>query len=120
MKGMPPVETIRDRELKASIWENEGANGKYLTTTFAKTYEDKRSGQLRDTNVFNNSDLLRVSELARQAYTRTNELTREMRQEQTPTPSSQSATFAERAAQFDNGNSQANANENSLDNGPEI
>ena len=71
MNGTPPTETIRDKELKASIWENEGRNGTYFTTTFAKTYET-RDGKLKDTSVFNNSDLLRVSELARQAYGRSN------------------------------------------------
>lgn len=81
MKGKPPIETIRDDDLKASIWENEGKKGKYFTTTFAKTYQDKKTENLRDTDAFNNSDLLKVSELARQAYSRTNELRKELKQE---------------------------------------
>ncbi len=76
MSGNPPASVLKDGNLKASIWENEGQKGTYFTTTFAKVYEDK-NGKIRDTNVFNNSDLLKVSELARQAYGRTNELRQE-------------------------------------------
>ena len=79
MSGSPPASVIKDGNLKASIWENEGQKGTYYTTTFAKVYED-RNGNLRDTSVFNNADLLKVSELARQAYTRTNELRQELLQ----------------------------------------
>ena len=35
----PPVEVLRDGALKATIWENEGENGTYFTTTFARTYQ---------------------------------------------------------------------------------
>lgn len=61
-----PIIVIRDGALKASVWENEGENGTYLTTTFAKTYtkNDKPS----DTQTFGRSDLLPLSELARRAY----------------------------------------------------
>lgn len=83
MNGTPPANVLRDGDLKASIWENNGKNGPYFTTTFAKTYRD-RNNELRDTNVFNNSDLLRISELARQAYGRTNELRQEMLQAKEP------------------------------------
>ena len=87
MSGTPPASILKDGNLKASIWENNGQKGIYYTTTFAKVYEDK-NGKLRDTNVFNNSDLLKVSELARQAYGRTNDLRQEHLQsleaEQTP------------------------------------
>ena len=76
MSGNPPTSILRDGNLKASIWENEGKKGTYYTTTFAKIYEDKNQN-VRETSVFNNSDLLKVSELARQAYGRTNDLRQE-------------------------------------------
>jgi len=63
----PPLAVLRDGAIKASIWENQGEKGSYLTTKFAKTYED-RDGQVKDTAAFSQSDLLKVSELARQAY----------------------------------------------------
>ncbi len=74
-----PEDILRDGSLKASIWRNEGDKGPYFTTTLAKTYED-RDGNLRDTHSFNGADLLRISELSRQAYTRSNELYRECTQ----------------------------------------
>lgn len=78
-RGQRPADVIRDGALKATIWENASEKGPYHTTTLAKTFEDK-SGKLRDTHSFSNNDLLRVSELARQAYTRSNELRRDLNQ----------------------------------------
>lgn len=74
MSSTPPTSVIRDGSLKATIWENQGEKGTYFTTTFAKTYRDQASGELRDTNVFTNNDLLKVSELAREARAKTREL----------------------------------------------
>lgn len=76
MGNTPPADTLRDGNLKASIWENQGDKGPFYTTTFSKTYEDK-DGKLRDTNGFNKGDLLRIAELARSSYSRTHQLQRE-------------------------------------------
>ena len=75
-----PADTLRDGSLKATLWRNEGENGSFVSTQFAKTYTD-RDGKPRDTNSFASSELLRVSELARQAYTRSNELRHEFASE---------------------------------------
>ena len=74
MTNTPPAATLRDGNLKATIWQNEGEKGAYFTTTFAKTYRDQQSGELRDTNVFTSNDLLKISELAREARTTTRKL----------------------------------------------
>lgn len=71
-----PVDVIRDGNLKASIWRNEGESGPFYATSFARSYQD-RDGNARDTNSFVATDLLKLSELARSAYTRTNALHRE-------------------------------------------
>ena len=71
-----PLDTIRDGNLKASIWRNEGDKGPYFATTFTRTYKDK-DGNLRDTNRFIDSDQLKIAELARKSYERTTELRRE-------------------------------------------
>lgn len=71
-----PVMVIRDGALKASIWENEGENGSYLTTTFARTYT--KDGETKDTNSFGRNDLLALSELARRAYGKVAEVHREL------------------------------------------
>lgn len=62
-----PIETLRDGAIKASIWSNQGDNGEFLTTTFARTYTDSE-GEPKDTHGFTGRDLLVVSELAREAY----------------------------------------------------
>lgn len=72
----PPADVIRDGALKATIWRNEGEDGPFYSTSLARTFED-RDGNLRDAHSFSGSDLLKVSELARKAYDRSNELRRE-------------------------------------------
>ena len=76
-----PEDTLRDGSLKATIWRNEGENGEYYSTTIARTWQDE-DGNYRDSHSFSGSELLRVSELARGAYARTNELKQEQQQDQ--------------------------------------
>jgi hypothetical protein len=68
-----PADVIRDGNLKASIWRNEGENGVAYATVLARTYRTE-DGAYRESNSFSGSELLRVSELARKAYDRTGEL----------------------------------------------
>lgn len=75
-----PADVLRDGNIKATIWKNERENGPSYNTTFARTWQDE-SGAYRDTHSFSGTELLRVSELARSAYARTNELRQEHRQE---------------------------------------
>lgn len=76
-RAQRPADVLRDGALKATIWKNSGEKGPYFTTTLAKTYED-RNGKPRDTHSFSGSDLLRVAELARDAYARSNQLRRDL------------------------------------------
>lgn len=76
-----PADVIRDGDIKATLWRNEGDKGPYYTTEVTRTYTDKE-GNLRDTGTFIGTDLLRVSEVSRKAYDRTNELRREAFKEQ--------------------------------------
>lgn len=73
MATTPPADTLRDGNLKATIWQNEGEKGVYYSTTFSRTYKDDQ-GEYRETQSFSSSDLLRVSELARQAHHQTSDL----------------------------------------------
>lgn len=70
-----PVDVIRDGNLKASLWRNEGENSVSYATTIARTYKTE-DGAYRESNSFTGTELLRVSELARKAYDRTNDLRR--------------------------------------------
>lgn len=71
-----PVDVIRDGNLKASIWRNEGENSVSYATTIGRTYKTD-DGAYRETGSFSGTELLRVSELARKAYDRTNDLRRD-------------------------------------------
>ena len=75
-----PADVLRDGNIKATIWKNERENGHSYSTTFARTWQDE-GGAYRDSHSFSGTELLRVSELARGAYARTNELRQEHRVE---------------------------------------
>jgi hypothetical protein len=75
-----PADVLRDGNIKATIWKNERENGPSYNTIFARTWQDE-SGAYRDSHSFSGTELLRVSELARGAYARMNELRQEHRQE---------------------------------------
>ncbi|MEM1344395.1 MAG: hypothetical protein AAGI34_07410 [Pseudomonadota bacterium] len=76
MSKTPPEETLRDGNLKASIWRNESEKGPYWSVTFAKTFRD-HEGNYKDAQSFTGTDMLRLAELARDSYARTNELRRD-------------------------------------------
>ena len=75
-----PEDTLRDGALKATIWKRQAESGDFYATELARTYKDQE-GRLHDTHSFSGNDLLKVSELAKGAYHRTNELRREQAQE---------------------------------------
>lgn len=89
-----PADTIRDGNIKATIWKRESdEGGAFFSTTFARSYKDAE-GNYRDSNSFGSNDLLRLAELARGAYTRTQELRRDS------APSRDSDEKAERRERF--------------------
>ncbi len=92
-----PVDTIRDRNLKASIWRNESDNGPFYATTFTRSYRDKE-GQYHDANSFVAADLLRLSELAREAYAHTKAMSREDREQDASRDARKEAFKKERAS----------------------
>ena len=96
-KANAPRDVLRDGNLKASLYRNEGAKGPFYSASLARTWRDDQ-GQLHDTTSFAGAELLRVSELARKAYERMGELRREDRRD-VPKDRSQGqrrAAFAER------------------------
>lgn len=69
-----PVETIRDGSIKAAIWRNETSEGKaFFNVTFARTFKDAK-GDLKDTESFSGTQLLRLARLADKAYERAGKL----------------------------------------------
>lgn len=74
-----PRDVLRDGNLKSTIWRNDTEKGPFYSVNLARTYRDGQ-GELRDSHSFAGTDLLRISELARKTYDRTQELRREDRQ----------------------------------------
>lgn len=101
MDDNAPRDVLRDGALKASIWRNEGENGPFYSASLARTYKDEGSGELRDSHSFAGNELLRVSELARKAYDRTQELRREDRSADRDAPEKETRreAFEERRGQ---------------------
>jgi hypothetical protein len=77
-KPNPPRDVLRDGNLKASIWRNDGEQGPFYAVDLARTYRDDQ-GELQDSRSFAGGDLLRISELARRCYERLGDLRREDR-----------------------------------------
>lgn len=78
-KKNAPVEVLRDGALKATIWRNEGEKGSFFSTTLSKTFE--LNGAPTDGYSLNRSDLLGISELAREAYHRIGKHRSDLKQE---------------------------------------
>lgn len=76
MANNKPATIIRDGDIKATLWANDSKNGIFISTTFAKTYDHE--GKPKDTNSFSGSDVLRLAEVAREAYRVANRLRRDL------------------------------------------
>ncbi|MEE4208959.1 MAG: hypothetical protein V2I43_06815 [Parvularcula sp.] len=90
-----PEDTIRDGNIKASIWRNEGEKGPYFATTITRTYRDA-AGNYQETASLVGTDLLRASELARSAYNRSRELMTEEREANGGSQSKKQGRFGRR------------------------
>lgn len=62
-----PVQTLRDGNLKATIWQNEGAKGNYYSVQLRRTYRDD-DGNYHDTASFSHGDMLKLAHLTACAY----------------------------------------------------
>lgn len=68
-----PIDTLRDGQIKATIWENFGEQRNFFSVTFTRTYKDE-AGKYRDSDSFSGTQLLRLAHLATRAYDRAVEL----------------------------------------------
>lgn len=62
-----PLKTIRDGNLKATIWRNAGEKGDFYTVRLTRTWQDE-AGAYHDGDTFSGAELLRIARLADQAY----------------------------------------------------
>lgn len=63
-----PAKSLRDADIKAAIWKNESENGPFPSVTFGRTYTDDKTGEVKDSDSFSGSQLLRLARLADKAY----------------------------------------------------
>lgn len=62
-----PVKTLRNRRIKAAIWENQSAKGVFYTVTISRSY--KQNDVWRDSQSFSHNELLIVAKLMYDAHT---------------------------------------------------
>ena len=67
-KKNQPYETLRDGNLKATMWLNKSENGAFLSTQYRRTYKDK-NGNLQDTDGLSGIDHLKLARMAELVYT---------------------------------------------------
>lgn len=65
-----PIDTLRDGNLKATIWKNEAG---FFNVRITRTWKDE-AGKYHDAETFSGSELLRIARLAAKAYDRGLEL----------------------------------------------
>ena len=88
-----PARVIRDGAMKITIWENEGEKGTFFTANITKTY--KKDEVLHDGHNFSGTDLLRIAELAKEAYAEINSLRREHAKNAEPSTDEERRNLAE-------------------------
>lgn len=62
-----PVKVLRDEDIKAAIWRNEGKHGVYFTATFNRSYLDEKENY-QTTQSYTSNSLLRLARLTEKAY----------------------------------------------------
>ena len=64
-----PVATHRDGAVSSKVWRNFTKDGEpYYSTTFQRTYTDPRTGNPAETHSFGGTDVLKIQQLASEAY----------------------------------------------------
>lgn len=65
----PPIVTHRDGAVSAKIWRNHTNNGDpFYSVTFQRTYTDPQTDKPRESTSFQGTDLLKLQQLAGEAY----------------------------------------------------
>ena len=61
-----PAHSIREADVKATIWLNHGEKGDFYNVTLSRTFKDEKDN-LKDTNSFGLYDLTKVEMAVRKA-----------------------------------------------------
>lgn len=90
-----PEHTLRDGNLKVTIWRNESEKGSYRTAVLTRLYTDDK-GETRETHNLGKNELLPGSEILRNAYNRINEMQREQSQSRKTADGAEREAFKEK------------------------
>jgi len=63
-----PVQTLRHRSIKATIWRNSTAKGDLFNVTISRSYRDKTTDEWRETQSIGYDDLMNVAALMYEAH----------------------------------------------------
>ncbi len=63
-----PVQTLRHRSLKATVWRNQTDSGVMYNVTIVRSYRDKDTEDWHDTHSFGYDDLMNVAKLMYDAH----------------------------------------------------
>jgi hypothetical protein len=63
-----PVQTLRHRSIKATIWRNPTANGDLFNVTISRSYRDKTTDEWRETQSIGYDDLMNLAALMYEAH----------------------------------------------------
>jgi hypothetical protein len=67
-KGNKPWNEVRDGTLKIAMWKNESEKGPWYQSSIRNAYKDKATGEWKDTDNLDEDDLLKLIQLAQEAY----------------------------------------------------
>ena len=66
--GNPPVKTHPDGAVRVKVWRNETHEGKpFYNVTIGRAYQDRETGQWRESQSFGAADLLKLQPLLNEA-----------------------------------------------------
>ena len=67
--GNPPVKTHPDGAVRVKVWRNQTHEGKpFYNVTIGRAYQDRETGQWRESQSFGAADLLKLQPLLNEAY----------------------------------------------------
>jgi hypothetical protein len=90
-----PVKTLRNRRIKAAIWENHGAKGVFYTVTISRSF--KQNDAWRDSHSFSHTELLLVAKLMYDAHTAISALLEKEKQSRSSSQAAPQSSVRQRA-----------------------
>lgn len=64
----PPIKTLRDGAVVVKLWRQEGRDGPFVSATLGRTYQDKSTGEYRESRSLSSTDVLKGQALLQEAH----------------------------------------------------